>query len=209
MLQVEPLTSGDWELLETRADFLEDGALLQQVSIVYAEQHIPLWVGAKDVAWIRVLPCNFIGEPKDSVWPETSDDASQRKASSAADKACLRLVQDTQICVTPKPRRKKEALLSPPLRVYTTKSDYSTPMLELAASFGKRQVTTTPGTVYLSSATKALIPGLQADDSSALVVLWNAAYGSDLDTSFSSCVLQVAFCDEIADLCIGKSPHLR
>ena len=208
MLQVEPLTSADWELLETRADFLEDGALLQQVSIAYAEQHIPLWVGAKDVAWVRVLPCNFGGESKDSVWPETCDDTSQKKAPSTVNNGCVRLVQDTQICVAPKPRRKKDASLSPPLRVYTTKSDYSTPMLELAESFGKCQVATTPGTVFLSSAMKALIPGLQADDSSALVVLWNAANGSDLDTSSPSCVLQIAFCDDIPDLCIGKSQHL-
>lgn len=203
ILQVEPLTTSDWELLETRADFLEDGALLQQVSIVYSEQRIPLWVGANDVAWIRVLPSNFCEALTDSVWPETVDEKSQGNVTSAACMGCRRLVQDTQICVAPKPRIKQKSLLSPPLRVYTTKADYSKLELDIAESLGKRQVATTPGTVFVSSSTKAQIPGLQADDSSALVVLWNAANGSDPDVSSSSCVLRIAFCDDIPELCIG------
>ena len=210
MLQVQPLTSADWELLETRAEFLEEGALLQQVSIVYAGQLIPLWVGAKDVAWIRVLPDNFEGT-QDSVWPELDAAASQGSClslSATTCTGCLRLVRDTRICVAPKPRRPKEpSSMSPPLRVYTTQDDYCMPMLRLAESFGKRQVAATPGTVVVASAMKARIPGLQTDDSRALVVLWNAANGADSDMS-PSCVLQIAFCDDIPERHIGKSPWI-
>ena len=205
MLHVEPLTVADWELLETRADFLEDGALLQQVSIVYSDQRIPLWVGANDVAWIRVLPTNFGGgESTESVWPKTAGEGSQGDIPSAAHAGCRRLVQDTRICVVPKPRNKNESLLSPPLRVYTTMADYLPPELEIAQSLGKCQPATTPGTVLVSSAMKTRIPGIQADDSSALVVLWDTANGSDPNAPSSSCVLRIGFCDDIPQLCIGK-----
>lgn len=202
ILQVEPSTTADWELLETRAAFLEDGALLQQVSIVYAGQVIPLWVGFKDVAWIRILSVNF--EREDSVWPEL--DAGPGCQSTATE--CLRLVRDTRISVAPKPRL-HTSQSSPPLRVYTTQNDYGTPMLNLAESMGKRQVSTTPGTVLIHSALKAQIPGLQDDDENALVLLWNAANESAPPDANLSIVLQLQFCVDIPERHIAIHPLTR
>ena len=42
VIHVEPLSWEDWELLEASAEFLEGGALLQQISVVFPEQKIPL-----------------------------------------------------------------------------------------------------------------------------------------------------------------------
>lgn len=192
-LKVEPLTCEDWELLETAAEFLEDGALLRQVSVVYSAQTIPLWVGGHDFAWIRILPENF--HHRSSVWPGSNNNQS----------SCLRLVRDIRVVVAPKARRKHEPRSCTPLRVFPTKEDYSTPMNQLAAVLGKEQVSTTPGTILLCPATKLSIPGLNADDTNALVLLWNAANGSSSpDTTTQSCVLQVAFSNGIPENHVGE-----
>ena len=69
---VEPLTVSDWELIECFADVLQSdtlGGLLQQVSIIYPNQILPLYlahgstmkssVSSKDVAYIKILPDSF------------------------------------------------------------------------------------------------------------------------------------------------------
>lgn len=205
ILNVEPLTCEDWELLETRAEFLEHGALLQQISVVYSGQVIPLWVGGKDVAFIRVLPDNF-GE-NDSAWPDPTMDSTTSGQGSVSSEwfCCLRLVRDTRVCVSPKPRQKLESPLSLPLRVYPTMDDYSKPMNELAEALGKRQAFTTPGTALMNAVTRSKIPGLNPDDKTALILVWNAAAGLDPDnlSAGKSCLMQVIFCDDIPENHIG------
>ena len=217
VLHVEPLTSEDWELLETRASYLEQGALLQQVSLVYSGQEIPLWVGDRDVAWVRILPSNFDkSEAPNSAWPDLKKWGSSYHQNSTTTAPCLRLVRDTRVSVAPKPRssnNNRQAQWSPPLRVYTTQNDYGVAMLELAKKFDKPQVATTPGTVWAATSAKSLFPGLQNDENCALVLVHDAANGNisdDLSGNASlSCVLQLAFRDSVQENFIGKCMRMR
>lgn len=191
-VNVEPLTCDDWELLETAAEFLEDGALLQQVSVLYSNQILPLWVGRKDVAWIRVLPDSF-GQ-RTSVWPSGDNEPDD----------CCRLVRDTRVVVAPKTRRKNGPLSSPLLRVFPTRQDYSVATNKLAEWLGKMQVSLTPGTVVLNPATRHQIQGLGQEESAALVAVWDTANGSFSDDSSRSCILQVAFSDLVPPEHLGE-----
>ena len=189
-VNVEPLSYEDWELLETGAQLLEDGALLRQVSVLFPGQILPLWVGRKDLAWVRVLSDSF--QQPVSAWPTTAKFASEFQSES-----CFRLVQDTRLVVAPKARPKTHSSHSSPLRVFPTIEDYSVTMIKLAESLGKVQVRTTPGTVLVNGATKLCIPGLATDDSAALVVVWNASRGSSCVGLSRSCILQVMFSDMV------------
>lgn len=198
VLNVEPLTTEDWELLESHAQFLEEGALLQQISVVYAEQKVPLWVGGKDFAWVKVLRDNF--DEKDAVWP----DVVGSHESHGGCEGCLRLVADTRICVAPKPKVGREPQICPPLRVYPTSQDYSRPMIELGEAMQKGQVSLSPGTALIHPDTLNTIPGWHEQETNHLGLLWNTKYdsGSEPDESI---VLQVVAHIEVPHSHIGKS----
>ena len=182
ILTVEPLTPGDWELLEIKAEFLEGEAFLRQVSLVYPGQVIRLWVGGRDVAWIHVLANNF------------------------ADTPCLRLVQDTRISLVPKPRPAVDPGIQN-LRIYPTSDDYSQPMNELAKSLGKPLVFTTPGTAFVNPASKYDIFGVfeESEETPKLAVLWNASMGQSMPPIESSCLVQIAYSGDIPKDHIGES----
>jgi Peroxisome biogenesis factor 1, N-terminal len=108
-IEVEPLTTEDWELLEIHSEFLERGALLSQVSIVYPNQTLTLAVGAFDMVQVRILP--FTNNP------------------------CCRLVANTEVIVIPKPRSLEPAP-STPLRVVPCWDDFSPRMQALAMREG-------------------------------------------------------------------------
>jgi len=57
-IQIEPLTVSDWELIEINSEFLEDGGLLSQVSVVYPNQILRLML-SPDFVNVRVLPSGF------------------------------------------------------------------------------------------------------------------------------------------------------
>jgi len=211
-LNVDPLTCEDWELLETRAEFLEEGALLRQVSVVYPGQVLDLWVGAKDSARIRVLPENF-DVVDDSPWPPLPDEENVYDDISSPSR-CLRLVRDTRLCVTPKPRAagdRSSPQTSPPMRVYPTKDDYSKPMNDIAEALGTPQIKTTPGTAVVHPTIKAKIPLLNPDDTSALVVIWGEVNGPQSPNAQqkNSCVVQLVFSDEVPEGDIGESSRTQ
>jgi hypothetical protein len=108
-IEVDPLTPEDWELLEVHSEFLERGALLSQVSIVYPNQILTLTVGAFDTVQFRVLP--FPNKP------------------------CFRLVANTEVIVIPKPRPVEPAP-STPLRVVPCWDHWSPRMQALAMREG-------------------------------------------------------------------------
>jgi hypothetical protein len=81
-VEVEPLTTCDWESLEVYAQVLEDGGLLQQVSVVYPQQILTLKVADSEVVRVRVH----------------------------ADSPC-RLMADTEVHIRPKPRKRVESVL--------------------------------------------------------------------------------------------------
>ena len=78
-VEIEPFATGDWELMEIYANELEGGALLNQVSIVYPGQVIQLYV-EKSAIKVRVKEERF------------------------GLQNYMRLVTDTEVIVTPKPR---------------------------------------------------------------------------------------------------------
>ena len=80
-VEVEPITTSDWESLEVYAQALEDGGLLQQVSVIYPQQVVLLKVADSEMVQVRVhaeAPC--------------------------------RLLADTEVHVRPKPRKRKQSL---------------------------------------------------------------------------------------------------
>lgn len=69
---VEPLTVCDWESIEVYAEALEDGGLLQQVTIVYPNQVLALRVGSEMVR-VRVHtdgPCRLLAETEVHICPK-------------------------------------------------------------------------------------------------------------------------------------------
>ena len=139
-LEVDPVTVADWELLEAHADALEQGGLLQQVSVVYTGQLICLQMG-RDVA--RVVVKNVIHEDTsaadDNVWPEDPQSLSQ-----STNTRCVLLVQDTQVVIAPKTRpRRDDDQVGPPLRLCPCDFDFGTAMRDLA-SVQKIELLTVP-----------------------------------------------------------------
>jgi hypothetical protein len=101
-VEVEPLSTSDWESLEVNAELLEEGGLLQQVSVVYPNQLLSLRV-ALEMVRVRV----------------TAETPS-------------RLVANTEVHIRPKPRPPISTTESPLLRVVPSWDDFTTDMQELA-----------------------------------------------------------------------------
>ncbi len=92
-VRVYPCSVDDWELLECHAHYLQEGALLSQISVVYPNQIIPLICSSKNdeknfknVAYVRVL----------------EDDCFS--LHNYENNKCLRLVQETLIEIIPHTR---------------------------------------------------------------------------------------------------------
>jgi len=118
-IQVEPGSTKEWELLEVFAQQLEAGTLLEQVSIVSPGQQISLKLG-NDHVQLLVL--------KDRFCP---------KEEGVGDDHCLRLVADTEVIVTPRPRPSTNIDAdnsydpSGPIRVLPSYADYTPAMKQL------------------------------------------------------------------------------
>ncbi|KAN0024051.1 hypothetical protein ACTFIV_008444 [Dictyostelium citrinum] len=52
-VQVEPLTSDDWEIMEVHQQYLEE-QLLNQVNILYSGQIVPIWIHHKTIIKLKV-----------------------------------------------------------------------------------------------------------------------------------------------------------
>lgn len=130
----EPLTTSDWELIEMEASMLENGGLLNQVTVVFPGQTFPLYLvppergvvprrDTNSAAWIKVVEDAFDGNPSlpmDAHSSESSDsscsseetDVSFHKCASdevkiksdIVPRKCLRLMAETEVVVIPKPR---------------------------------------------------------------------------------------------------------
>jgi hypothetical protein len=111
-VEVEPLTPADWLLLQSNAAWLENGGILGQVSVVYPNQILPLWI-QNDLVRVRVVPESFC---RTNIWCEE-------------DLPCMRLVADTKFLVQPK-EEEKQAVAS--LRIYPSEQEYASPMSDIA-----------------------------------------------------------------------------
>ena len=151
-LEVDPLTVADWELLEAHADALEQGGLLQQVSVVYTGQLICLQMGP-DVARVVVKDAidKYTSAADDNVWPE-----DPQSVSHCTNTRCVLLVQDTQVVIAPKTRpRRDDKEVGPPLRLCPCDLDFGTAMRDLA-SVQKIKLLTVPPRCVLIHGTSSI-----------------------------------------------------
>jgi hypothetical protein len=180
----EPLSISDWEMIEMEASVLEDGGLLNQITVVYPGQILPLRLITPDrdnttfgrietAAWIKVVDDGECSEVLD----EFSDNESNSDSSSVScnefvsrdySVPCVRLMAETEVVVIPKPRIKQTTANestdkpvnapSKPLRIQPTMLDYPNADFELIkAHLPAPQI----GHIYVHPSTAAGIPGYQ------------------------------------------------
>ena len=212
-LSVEPVSMEDWELLQWDATWLEGGGLLQQISLVYPNQVVPLQLSnGIDVARVRVLPGRSNFERTTAVWP--GEDDSERCC-------CLRLLAETEIVVTPKPR-KCLADDAVSLRSIPCRQDYTnnSAMLELADLLDKPLVSVAPNTVVLNPVTLARLQGSSpstvstgSDGAGIIAEVRLDSISSSTDGSVSAhpqtAIVGVASSTAIPEDCIGKDGERR
>eukprot|EP00578_Thalassiosira_sp_NH16_P007196 CAMPEP_0181123900 /NCGR_PEP_ID=MMETSP1071-20121207/26171_1 /TAXON_ID=35127 /ORGANISM="Thalassiosira sp., Strain NH16" /LENGTH=1237 /DNA_ID=CAMNT_0023209123 /DNA_START=98 /DNA_END=3812 /DNA_ORIENTATION=- len=132
----EPLTISDWEMIEMEASVLEDGGLLNQITIVSPGQVFPLRFGRnlgslESAAWIRVVDEDVEVLPNEKMDSyvsgrsdaslssdsdfdssiDSADDEEENSSESARHHQCVRLMAETEVAVIPKPRMQKDEQL--------------------------------------------------------------------------------------------------
>ena len=170
-LFVDPLTVDDWELLQSNAVALEDGRLLQQISVVYSGQVIHLSMPNGTMASLVVLPQNFESN-ENSIWPKDaavstgSTDSTPRRRRNP----CYRLLADTQIIVTPKKQRSIQPIQYPILQLIPTRQDYEMidpAMIPLTEQLQMKLVSVPQGSMVLHPNTLARIRLIEYNHSKA------------------------------------------
>jgi hypothetical protein len=139
-LLVEPVSVEDWELLEVHSQELELGGLLQQVSVVFANQRLSLKLNRDSV---QVVVKETFTTEESSIWPTTHQEEWEAPP-------CVLLVQDTEVIVEPKPRPPSEQWSTPPLRLIPCQEDWSDGMLNLARRAIITSLVVPPGCVLVN-----------------------------------------------------------
>ncbi|KAL7530177.1 hypothetical protein ACHAXR_008670 [Thalassiosira sp. AJA248-18] len=132
----EPLTISDWEMIEMEASVLEDGGLLNQITVVYPGQIFPIQFGGHldGLAWIKIVDEDFGTSSNqrmdtqnfeqsdtslasdsdfDSSTDSSSDEYEYNSLMESGDNSrcrhrCVRLMAETEVAVIPKPRIRQE-----------------------------------------------------------------------------------------------------
>ena len=135
----EPLTVSDWEMIEMEATILEDGGLLDQITVVSLDQVLPLRFGGRlgtleSAAWIKVVGEGFVTSSSrsmdsyisdecdasftsDSEFDSSTDisadydDGNPIRTVSTDQPLCVRLMAETEVIIIPKPRVRKEGTI--------------------------------------------------------------------------------------------------
>ena len=132
-IQIEPLSVSDWELLEIFAQELEEGLLLGQISIVFPGQCFNLVLGS-DIVNVRVLEDGF---------RPVLEDLGPSISNSNSSLTPLRLVSDTEVIVSPRPRSKASENkdtsfpLSEPMKIIPCEMDFSADMTKMQNLFNE------------------------------------------------------------------------
>jgi Peroxisome biogenesis factor 1, N-terminal len=190
-LFVEPCTADDWEVVELHAAWLEQGGLLQQVSLVYSGQilHIQLPQTAT-AARLMVLARNF--DPKQepsSIWPRHR-------------LRCLRLAADTQLVVTPKPRPTMPPKM---LQIVPTREDYcdhDPSVLTLAALLNVDVPSVSQGTATVHPTMLSKLCSDESVDESEL--LGESHSFATIEHGDERAIVVMVTSDQVRDDCVGK-----
>lgn len=173
----EPLSTSDWELIEMEASILEDGGLLNQITVVYPGQVLPLRLISstngnsfgrlETAAWVKVK-----GDDDESIYSDSDSESSLSHDGKGSESSvrCLQLMAETEVIVIPKPRVKELTqktdtidqpvnIPSKPLRVQLTAFDCGcfSPDLNVASHLPSPQV----GNVYIHPMMASELPGYQ------------------------------------------------
>lgn len=138
----EPLTIEEWRCLESKAEWLEGGGWLSQVSVVSANQILTLQVDTNTSIRVRILNQTFDANSR-GLWPSKTSNMHP----------CRRLVADTRIVVIP-PADDDTNPCRIELEVFRNSHDeYSSCMHELAEQLGVKLVQPSLNTVMIHKTT--------------------------------------------------------
>lgn len=157
---VEPATVADWELLEIYSNFMEEGGLLSQVSVVYPKQQLAIRIHGIDVVNIRVkqvttrASSNTIDDV-DSIWPDVSSTGNGLSKLSEEKNPlpqCVLLIQDTEMIVEPKARPRKESTeWLDPFQLIPSDLDWGASVDKLSTLTGRIPFHVDPGCVLVKT----------------------------------------------------------
>jgi len=154
---VEPATVEDWELLEIYGDFMEQGGLLNQVSVIYPNQNLIVRVGdGIDRVQVKVIEATGItwgtSKYESSIWPDLSfeSDSSSCRINDRTIPPCVLLIQDTEVIVSPKTRPSKKIIpWSSPLRLIPSDIDWGASFAALSGVTKRDAFNVEPGCVLV------------------------------------------------------------
>ena len=137
----EPLTTKDWEMIEVESTVLEDGGLLNQITVVSPGQIFPLRLDSSrrvgrvsnnklEAAWVKVVGDESFGIHHGELSDYDSDISDECDVEETekvhVHHRCLRLMDETEVIVIPKCRQRVDeetqfAPMSEPLRTQESK----------------------------------------------------------------------------------------
>lgn len=141
-IQVDPLTTADWELLQVHAEEFERGAILKQVSVVTSGQQLKFRIQND---FIHVMVQEIRTALDDSPWPAYSDDGEIETPQA------VMLVNDTEMVVTPKPRPPSKSVYgwSVPLQVVPCTDDKNAAALEFSDRLLSKRLDVLPASMVV------------------------------------------------------------
>lgn len=161
---VEPATIEDWELLEIHSNFMEEGGILSQVSVIYPNQQLTIRVDGIDRVQILVkeVTTKASSMPGDAhlIWPdissycsvfgEHSDDTLSN--SHNLQPQCVLLLRDTEMIIEPKTRpRTKNTPWLDPFRLIPSDVDWGSSFTKLSSLTGRGPFHVEPGCVLVKT----------------------------------------------------------
>ena len=189
-VQLDPLSGQDWELLQQHADQLESGDFLQQISLVYPNQILPVQVGPGRTAMVRVLSSAHAVDDE-ILWP--------REQQVESLPPCVRLVAQTEVVVTDPP-----SVQTPnELRVVPCLEEYKEAVKQLWTENSCVTSLPHPYTVAIHPDAWSQTPGWSQDDDEQFIsVRFVKPNGHETETAPSS-VAKLVLSTAVQDDCVG------
>ena len=199
---VETVRAADWQQLARHSDWLEEGGLLQQVSLVYPHQQVQITLPDGSVARVRILSMGDENDDQhDSVWPGQQQQDNARHRHNKYLPPCRRIVADTELVLMPGAANEDKL---PTFELQAAKEEYTRSMVHLHAALNKA-----PPLVSCSRGTALLHPSRWSSSENHCHVRV-AMVGSDSNDDddvqdFLDCSFLKVECSELVDpKCIGK-----